>query len=80
MLESSLGAGICVALAMLDNFTYPADIFPSSRFYHHDLSEPALHLISLAEGVPGVQASIELPEPNVDRLAALTVQKAVFHR
>ncbi len=33
MLESAVGARICVALAMLDNFTYPADIFPSSRFY-----------------------------------------------
>ncbi|HLQ46187.1 MAG TPA: o-succinylbenzoate synthase, partial [Planctomycetaceae bacterium] len=31
MLESSIGASLCVSLAMLDNFTYPADIFPSSR-------------------------------------------------
>jgi len=32
MLESATGAAACVALAMLDNFTYPADIFPSARF------------------------------------------------
>ncbi len=46
MLESSTGAGICTALAMLDNFTYPADIFPSSRFYTEDLAEEPLELVS----------------------------------
>lgn len=78
MLESSLGAGICVALAMLDNFTYPADIFPSSRFYHQDLAEPALQLTSLPDGTPGVRALDRLPEPATDRLAKLTVEQASF--
>jgi O-succinylbenzoate synthase len=80
MLESSLGANICVALAMLDNFTYPADIFPSSRFYHQDLSEPALQLIALADGTPGVQAPLTLSEPDLKRLESLTVESACFRR
>ena len=42
MLESGVGAAICVALATLENFTYPADIFPSARFYASDLAEPAV--------------------------------------
>ncbi|MCH7594858.1 MAG: o-succinylbenzoate synthase, partial [Chloroflexi bacterium] len=36
MLESALGAAICVELATLPNFTYPGDLFPSSRFYERD--------------------------------------------
>ena len=51
MLESATGAAHCTALAMLDNFTYPADIFPSSRFYHEDLSDPPLEL-RMAQGRP----------------------------
>ena len=78
MLESSLGANICVSLAMLDNFIYPADIFPSSRFYHQDLAEPALKLIALPDGTPGVQAATKLPDPDLGRLEKLTLQKATF--
>ena len=40
MLESALGGSICVELATLENFTYPGDLFPSSRFYRRDLSQP----------------------------------------
>jgi O-succinylbenzoate synthase len=56
MLESAVGARICVALAMLDNFTYPADIFPSSRFYTRDLGKPALELMRGPDGSPQVVA------------------------
>jgi len=56
MLESTTGAGACVALAMLDNFTYPADIFPSSRFYHQDLAERPLELTALADGTADIAA------------------------
>lgn len=77
MLESAVGASLCVSLAMLDNFTYPADIFPSSRFYHEDLSDPPLELIRLSDGTPGVRALSQLPEPNPDRLRKLTVQSAI---
>ncbi len=76
MLESAVGANLCVALSMLNNFTYPADIFPSSRFYHQDLADPPLELIRTAEGKPGIRAPIELPEPNPQRLQTLTVQRA----
>ena len=75
MLESALGASLCVSLAMLDNFTYPADIFPSSRFYHEDLCERPLELIRLADGTPGVAAA-ESPEPHPERLRRLCVQSA----
>lgn len=78
MLESATGAAHCVALAMLDNFTYPADIFPSSRFYREDLSEPPLQLMRSATGVPSVQAYEHLPEPDPHRLRQLTIQYAVL--
>jgi O-succinylbenzoate synthase len=78
MLESATGAALCVALSMLDNFTYPADIFPSSRFYHEDLAESPLELTQRAEGVPGVAAFATLPEPNAARLAKLTLEQATL--
>ncbi len=74
MLESSVGAAHCVALAMLDNFTYPADIFPSTRFYREDLAEPAIQLCTSPAGVPSVQALDCLPEPVPSRLKKQTVQ------
>jgi O-succinylbenzoate synthase len=74
MLESSVGSSQCVALAMLPNFTYPADIFPSARFYHEDLGDPPLELIRTNEGQPGVQPLALPPEPHPQRLAKLTVQ------
>lgn len=74
MLESATGASICAALAMLDNFIYPADIFPSSRFYHQDLAQSPLELGSLADGTPAITAPDRIPEPDSDRLRKLTVQ------
>jgi O-succinylbenzoate synthase len=71
MLESAIGARICVALAMLDNFTYPADIFPSSRFYREDLGRPELELSRSPEGCPQVVAGDEPgigTEPDAERL------------
>ncbi len=78
MLESATGAAHCVALAMLENFTYPADIFPSGRFYREDLSDPPLELITLPEGIPGVQVFAELPEPNSSRLEQRTLESAML--
>jgi len=78
MLESSTGAAICVALAMLDNFTYPADIFPSSRFYREDLADPPLELTPLADGTPGVKALASIPEPVPARLERLTIDRATI--
>jgi len=62
MLESAVGVSICIALATLDNFTYPADIFPSERFYREDLSRPIIQITPGADGSPQVVAS---PEPGI---------------
>ncbi len=78
MLESSTGSAHCTALAMLDNFTYPADIFPSSRFYHEDLADPPLELHRNGDGIPSVQAPDILPEPVPDRLRSLTLDQCVI--
>lgn len=79
MLESAAGAAACIALAMLDNFTYPADIFPSTRFYREDLADPPTLLFQDAQGVPTVRAAERLPEPNPARLRRLCVQQAVIN-
>lgn len=76
MLESATGAAACVALAMLDNFTYPADIFPSARFYHQDLAVRPLELTTLADGTPGVAAFDDIPDPDAGRLEKLCLARA----
>jgi len=78
MLESAVGAAHCCALAMLDNFTYPPDIFPSSRFYHQDLADPPLELDRAADGAPIVRAPLDLPAPVPERLAILAVESTVL--
>lgn len=78
MLESATGSSICSSLAMLDNFTYPADIFPTDRFYETDLADRPLELIRDRDGVPGVAAPESIPEPDRGRLAAWTVQSAML--
>lgn len=57
MLESAVGVQICIALAMLDNFTYPADIFPSSRFYTDDLAKPEVQTVKGPDGSPQIEAT-----------------------
>lgn len=78
MLESGTGAAALVALSMLDNFVYPADIFPSSRFYHQDLAEAPLELIRLPDGTPGAQIFPRIPDPHPERLRQLTVAHRVL--
>jgi o-succinylbenzoate synthase len=83
MLESAVGSRICIALAMLDNFTYPADIFPSRRFYIDDMSEPEVELVRGENGAPCVEApSISGigAAPNPERLARCTVATAKIER
>lgn len=57
MLESAVGQGPSLALATLPNMHYPADIFPSTRLYHEDLSEPEIRLSApsrvIAPDTPG---------------------------
>ena len=78
MLESATGAAHCTALAMLDNFTYPADIFPSSRFYHEDLSDPPLELRMAVGRPPSIVALERLPVPVAKRLRARSIQQAII--
>ncbi len=80
MLESAVGTSLCIALATLDNFTYPADIFPSSRFYREDLADPPITLERAADGSPQAVAS-GLPgipgDPVPDRMERCCVARAV---
>ncbi len=78
MLESAVGSSHCVALSMLPNFTYPADIFPTSRFYQEDLADEPLELIRTPENQPGVIPFARLPEPHPQRLARMTIQRVVL--
>lgn len=80
MLESAVGSSLCVALATLENFTYPADIFPSSRFYREDLAHPPITLTRGTDGSPQVVVDTSpgiAAEPVSERLERCTVQRAV---
>ena len=71
MLESSVGASLCVELATLPNFTYPGDLFPSSKFYTQDLAEPAMEIQPDLTFAPSTGA---LPEPDPERLKRMSVR------
>ena len=77
MLESAIGGAICAELATLPNFTYPADIFPSSYFYRNDIGKPELVLSGpgrvATSRVPGIE---QAPDPEL--LERWTVQHASF--
>ncbi|MEE8364006.1 MAG: o-succinylbenzoate synthase [Dehalococcoidia bacterium] len=73
MLESAVGAAICIELATLANFTYPGDLFPSSRFYERDLGTPVVRLTARNTFEPFTGP---LPEPDLERLAEYTVRSA----
>jgi O-succinylbenzoate synthase len=77
MLESSIGAAICLALATLDNFVYPNDIFPSDRFYREEISEPKVELSG-----PGLMKVSDVPgipyEPIPERLEERTISKVLI--
>lgn len=79
MLESALGVRICAALATLENFTYPADIFPTARFYKQDVCQPEVILTGGQDGpqvicpdAAGIGAA-----PHPQRLKAQTIEEAV---
>jgi len=79
MLESAVGAAHCQALATLPGVKYPSDIFPTSRFYKEDLSEPAIVLdgpsIMRLAGEPGIGHA-----PHPERLAAQTTESVILER
>jgi O-succinylbenzoate synthase len=74
MLESGVGAGICAALGTLPGFTYPADVFPSARFYTQDLTDREVvqneERCVVLDETPGVGF-----EPVEERLEKVTVMK-----
>jgi O-succinylbenzoate synthase len=49
MIESSVGARVCLALATLDNFTYPNDIFPTTEFHTEELTGAPFELSGPAQ-------------------------------
>ena len=63
---------------MLENFTYPGDIFPSDRFYSEDLSHPEITLCRDDEGCPAVEALTELPEPDEQHLQKVLQSRATL--
>ena len=77
MLESAVGARLCLALATLEGMTYASDIFPSARFYAEDLGQPDLKITTADDGrvqvaladTPGLGA-----EPDPQRLERCTIQ------
>lgn len=79
MLESAVGQGPALALASLPNIRYPSDVFPSSRLYVEDMSEPQIVLSGAgritAQDAPGHGFS-----PNRERLAECTLEHAVVRK
>lgn len=72
MLESAVGAGICVELAAMNNMVYPSDLFPSSRFYTEEISQnevvfssPAKMRPSMAHGNAYVPEEAKLKQRTV---------------
>jgi O-succinylbenzoate synthase len=77
MLESGVGAGILVELATLDNFSYPGDLFPSSRFYQQDLTEPELFLNDDCTFTPSTVPGVPYQLVH-ERLERATVRRSAF--
>jgi O-succinylbenzoate synthase len=74
MLESSIGASQCAALAMLPNFIYPADLFPSDRFFTEELGSIPLVLEADEAARPAMAAPAGPLEPDPVRLRRMTVR------
>jgi O-succinylbenzoate synthase len=75
MLESAVGSAVCVELATLPNFVYPGDLFPSSRFYTRDLSQPEVVLTERQTMLPYENG---LPEPDPELLEKFTRQRTLI--
>ena len=77
MLESAIGAGLCAALGTLSGFTYPADLFPSTKWYVEDITEHWIELddachVELSDR-PGIGF-----EPIPERLERVTQRRDVI--
>jgi O-succinylbenzoate synthase len=77
MLESAVGQAHSMALATLPNIKYPADIFPTSRFYEEDLAEPGVELSGVSQMTLSNETGIGC-EPHPGRLRQLLVQEAAI--
>jgi len=76
MLESSVGGLICASLATLPGFDYPADIFPSGKFYAQDLGVREIRLDErCCLDLTAFDADAYAPE--LQRLGQVTVARAV---
>lgn len=73
MLESAVGQAPSLALATLPNIKYPSDVFPTSRLYTDDLSEPRIELSG-----PSTMTAPQTPghgyRPHAKRLEDATVE------
>jgi O-succinylbenzoate synthase len=77
MLESSLGAHQCLALATLPNFVYPNDLFPSEKFYRRDLCAPPM-VLSAVSRMTAPESAGSGAEPNRELLLAQTLEHAAL--
>jgi O-succinylbenzoate synthase len=77
MLESAVGQSFAIALASLSNIQYPADIFPTSRFYQRDLGKRPIELAGPSQvrafDGPGIGVA-----PDEQRLAECTLEQATL--
>jgi o-succinylbenzoate synthase len=71
MLESGIGAGICAALGTLSGFTYPADLFPSTKWYVEDITDHWIELDDDCRVRLGDRVGVGY-EPVPDRLDRVT--------
>lgn len=77
MLESAVGQAHNLAFATKPNIRYPADIFPTSRFYADDLGEPDITLSGPSQMTASARPGIG-HTPRADQLRRLTVESAIL--
>lgn len=70
MLETGIGRAANVALASLPNFTFPADISASDRYWRRDLTEPFVLRGSTIEVPTGAGLGVRVDEAVLAGLAA----------
>jgi len=79
MLESAVGSAFSVALGLLPNVHYPADIFPTDRHYTRDLATPEVRFVTGAEGGRFALADVApgiAPAPDPAMLAEWALEEA----
>jgi O-succinylbenzoate synthase len=75
MLESGIGRAHNVALASLPGFSLPGDISASRRYWERDIVYPEFELVDGTLRLPkGLGIAVE---PDVERIDALTLRRAV---